>query len=200
LQEINDFYRDSKIKIRDADFTRYFRDHLISTTRENFKEFKNNGAEYMLKALNKYIADNLQKFKNDGKLLVAMKKQLQDRVDQKNVAPLVAQLQSSATTVTTTTVVATPIQTAQVTDSTLPLASQSLKAEAKNDQVKDDSSASLDELKPEDPTQSPFNDELPTDEQVTEKNKDETSRPSEEVTLEELKKSPFDNSETSGSQ
>ncbi len=200
LQEINDFYRDSKIKIRDADFTRYFRDHLISTTRENFKEFKNNGAEYMLKALNKYIADNLQKFKNDGKLLVAMKKQLQDRVDQKNVAPLVAQLQSSATTVTTTTVVATPIQTAQVTDSTLPLASQPLKAEAKNEEVKNDSSTSLDELKLEDPTKSPFDDGLSTDEQVTEKNKDETSRPSEEVTLEELKKSPFDNSETSGSQ
>jgi hypothetical protein len=200
LQEINDFYRDSKIKIRDADFTRYFRDHLISTTRENFKEFKNNGAEYMLKALNKYIADNPKKFTSDGKLLVAMKNQLQDLVYQKNIAPLVAQLQSSAATGTTTTVVPTPTQTAQVTDSTLPLASQPLVAEAENEEVKNDSSASLDELKLEDPTKSPFDDELPTDDQVTEKNQDEPSGTSAKVPLEDLKKSPFDDSETSGSQ
>jgi hypothetical protein len=87
-----------------------------------------------------------------------------------------------------------------VTDSTLPLASQTLMAEAKNEEVNDDSSTSLDELKPEDPAQSPFDHELPTDEPVTEKKQDEPSKPAEEVTLEHLKKSPFDDSETSGSQ
>jgi hypothetical protein len=180
---IKTFQRKSKIKNIDPDFSRYFRESLWKATREQYQQFKDNPAENMLRALEKYIKDRPKILNAGTNLLQSMKAELQLLVDQKNKASLAVQTASATSAMVSPT--------------------QKLNTEDVAERSSDDSSTSSEEVKLEDLMKSPFDEsvaELPISEQATQGRQSDSSESSEKVKLAEIMKSPFDDSDASSSQ
>ena len=182
-EAIKKFQKTSKIKNIDPDFSRVFRESLWRASRQQYQQFRDSPAEYMLRMLEERIKHLPIEPNSDNKLLTLMKDELQLLVDQNNKASLAAETARASSTVVSAT--------------------QTLNAEDVAERSSDDSSTSSEEVKLEDLLKSPFDEsvaELPISEQVTQGSQSDSPESSEKVKLAEIMKSPFDDGDASSSQ
>lgn len=182
-EAIKKFQKQSKIKNIDPDFSRHFRESLWTVDRTQYQQFKDNPAENMLRALEKYMKDHSSKINSGNKLLLPMKAELQLLVDQKNKASLAAEAASTSLPVVSAT--------------------ETLNTEDVAERSSDDSSAASENAVSEESAKSPSDEfvaEPPTAEKATPNVPGDSSAASEKISQQGLRDSPSDDSESSSSQ